>query len=146
MGLEGRAKASHRAGARGGESDSFVWVQVLVRISQPSSMAGLLQGQLALEPSQHEPAAIRARSVQPRRYLTDANISDIYRTLGSALPASVLLLTPAQSHMIAMAAVQDSRQEIANLGWEIQDVVIVPVNDATLRTGNQGRHWKSRQA
>lgn len=57
-------------------------------------MAVLLKDKLEVGPSEYEGTLIRKQSVRAGRFLTDANITDVYRTLGPSLPESVLLLTP----------------------------------------------------
>ena len=85
-----------------------------------------------MESSEYEGVAVRIRSVRGRRHLTDANIADVYRTLGPSLLSSVLLLTPSEAHMVAMASPVDGRQQIAEVNFEQKDVVLMPVNDASL--------------
>ena len=46
-----------------------------------------------------------------------------------------------QSHMVALAAIQDAHGQIGEMNFEQKDLVILPVNDATLRRGNEGKHW-----
>ena len=104
-------------------------------------MTIVFKDRLELEESFFEGAAVRARFVQARRFLCDANIADVYRTLQASVSASILLLQPAQTHMVAMAADQDANGQIAEMNFEQRNVVLLPVNDATLRVGNEGQHW-----
>ena len=84
---------------------------------------------------------VRMRSVQGKRHLTDANIADVYRTMRSSLPDSVLLLTPAEAHMVAMASPADARQHIAEMNFEQKNIVLMPINDASDARGSEGKHW-----
>ena len=46
-----------------------------------------------------------------------------------------------QSHMVALAANQDAHGQIGEMNFEQKHLVMLPVNDATLRRGNEGKHW-----
>ena len=96
-------------------------------------MALVLPEALQLESSRTEGVGLRAQHMQGRRYVSDTNIGDIYRTLGVGLPQSILLLRPAQSHMVAMASDEEANMQIAEIGLESKDVILVPVNDASCR-------------
>ena len=96
---------------------------------------------MSIPPSQSEPLKDRLASVQSNRFLTDSNIRDIYHVLGDYAPLAILLVTPVQSQMVAMAAVADAHDEMLQWGWEERDVVLLPVNDATLHGGSEGSHW-----
>ena len=53
-------------------------------------MAILLQDKLEIEKSEWEGVSVRKQSVRAGRFLTDANIIDVFKTLGPTLPDSVL--------------------------------------------------------
>ena len=84
--------------------------------------------------------SVRKQSVRAGRFLTDANITDVFKTLGPTLPDSVLLLTPGQSHMVALAAEEDAYGQLFEMNFEQKDLVIIPVNDATIKKGSEGKH------
>ena len=104
-------------------------------------MAILLQDKLEIEKSEWEGVSVRKQSVRAGRFLTDANITDVFKTLGPTLPDSVLLLTPGQSHMVALAAEEDAYGQLFEMNFEQKDLVIIPVNDATIKKGSEGKHW-----
>ena len=56
-------------------------------------------------------------------------------------PSTVRFLTPVQSHMIAFADIEDANAELVAINWEQRDIIFLPVNDASLRRGQEGRHW-----
>ena len=92
-------------------------------------------------PSESEGVSLLSQFLRARRFLTDANLTDVYRTLETSLPPSVLLVKPSQSHMVAMGASEDSHLHVAEIAFEQRDVILVPVNDASLRKGSEGKHW-----
>ena len=47
----------------------------------------------------------------------------------------------AGSHFVAMASAGDAGEHIAQMGFEQKDVVLLPVNDASLNKANEGKHW-----
>ena len=104
-------------------------------------MSILLRDPLRLDPSHSEHPSERVKSVQDKRFLTDANIADVFRTFKDIAPEEILLVTPAQSHFIAMAEDQDAASQLAEMMWEHKDIIFLPVNDASIKKGSEGRHW-----
>ena len=90
-----------------------------------------------------EPLKQRSVTVVGRRWLTDGNIKDVYTAFrqpdGSALPDSILLLTPAEAHAIGHQEVGDSQEAVFELHLPSRSLVLAPVNDAR-RTGG-GMRW-----
>ena len=82
------------------------------------TMAILLQDKLEIEKSEWEGVSVRKQSVRAGRFLTDANITDVFKTLGPTLPDSVLLLTPGESHMVALAAEEDAYGQLFEMNFE----------------------------
>jgi hypothetical protein len=106
-------------------------------------MARLIRGQFADFESVSEPLALRSKTVQGRRWLTDYNITDIFQSFrrpdGSELPESILLVTPAQCQVISLASIGDSQKQVFEMHLPSRNLVLVPVNAAP--RGGGGIHW-----
>ena len=107
-------------------------------------MAGLIRGPIVCLNSGTETLQQRYKTVQGVRWLTDGNIRDVYSTFrkhdATALPDTVLLLSPAQALMLAVASDQDVAEQVFEMHLPSRDFVLVPLNDASAR-GHDGKHW-----
>ena len=76
-------------------------------------------------------------TVSGHRDFTDGNILDVFKAFrqpdGSALPDTVFLATPTQSHVLGLGAAQGCQGVIDEVALGARNLVLLPVNDSSLK-------------